>query len=103
MNRIDRIKAMEAKLERAEKAVAEAEKALESYESALSDIRALAAYYASEQWMRDFDADAAGKLPEGLKRGVLSEDGIFDLLEENRSLQMQLAQTLAKVIKKGSF
>ena len=101
MNRIDRIKSMEERLDRAEKAVREAEKALDGYNSALDDIKALAAYYASEQWMRDFDA--AGKLPDGLKRGVLSEDGIFDLLEENRGLQIRLAQTLAKVIKKGSF
>ncbi len=103
MNRIDRIKSMEERLDRAEKAVREAEKALDDYNSALDDIKALAAYYASEQWMRDFDADTAGKLPEDLKRGVLSEDGIFDLLEENRGLQIRLAQTLAKVIKKGSF
>lgn len=103
MNRIDRIKSMENKMDRAAKAVADAEKALDSYNAALDDIRSLAAYYASEQWMRDFDADEAGKLPADLKRGVLSEDGIFDLLEENRGLQLQLAETLAKVIKKGSF
>ena len=103
MNRIDRIKAMEAKMDRAAKAVADAEKALESYDAVLGDLKALAAYYASEQWMRDFAADEAGKLPVDLKRGVLSEDGIFDLLEEDRCLKAQLAQTLAKVIKKGSF
>ena len=103
MNRIDRIKAMEEKLDRAAAAIGAADKALDEYSIALDDIRKLAAYYASEQWMRDFDADEAGKVPADLKRGVLSEDGIFDLLEENRALQMKLAQTLAKVIKKGSF
>lgn len=37
-------------------------------------------YYESGQWLRDFEADERGELPHGLKRGVLSEDGIYDLL-----------------------
>ena len=41
MNRIDRIKSMEERLDRAEKAVREAEKALDDYNSALDDIKAL--------------------------------------------------------------
>ncbi len=103
MNRIDRIKAMEAKMDRVQAAVAATDKAIDEYIGALDDIRALAAYYAGETWMKDFAADEAGKLPAELKRGVLSEDGIFDLLEENRALQLKLAETLAKVIRKGSF
>ena len=38
---------------------------------------------------RDFEADEAGLLPKGLKRGVLSEDGIYDLLEEYKELSKQ--------------
>ena len=103
MNRIDRIRSMEQKMDRAAAAITAADKALDDYILALDDIRALAAYYAGEAWMKDFAADEAGKLPADLKRGVLSEDGIFDLLEENRALQLKLAEALAKVIKKGSF
>ena len=86
MNRIDRIKAMEEKLDRAAAAIGAADKALDEYSIALDDIRKLAAYYASEQWMRDFDADEAGKIPADLKRGVLSEDGLYDALNERRAL-----------------
>ena len=39
-------------------------------------------YYTSDEWKRDFAADEAGQLPENLRRGVLSEDGIYNLLEE---------------------
>ena len=39
-------------------------------------------YYESPQWREDFEADEAGKFPKDLKRGVLSEDGIYNLLEE---------------------
>ncbi|MBP3798715.1 MAG: DUF4298 domain-containing protein [Ruminococcus sp.] len=42
----------------------------------------LSAYYTSDAWKNDFAADEAGLLPKDLKRGVLSEDGIYDLLDE---------------------
>lgn len=44
-------------------------------------VQALEAYYTGGQWKRDFADDEEGKLPRDLKRGVLSEDGIYDLLE----------------------
>ena len=43
--------------------------------------RELADYYFGGQWLRDYEADERGELPEHLKRGVLSEDGIWNLLE----------------------
>ena len=43
---------------------------------------ALGAYYASNVWKDDFTADEAGLLPRDLPRGVLSEDGIYDVLTE---------------------
>ena len=43
--------------------------------------RILAEYYASDEWKQDFADDEAGLLPKDLKRGVLSEDGIWNLLE----------------------
>ena len=44
----------------------------------------LAAYYESAEWKEDFADDEAGRLPKGIKCGVLSEDGIYDLLERYR-------------------
>ena len=43
-------------------------------------IRILAEYYASNEWKQDFADDEAGLLPKYLKRGVLSEDGLWNLL-----------------------
>jgi GNAT superfamily N-acetyltransferase len=45
-------------------------------------LRQLSDYYSSPAWKRDFAADEAGLLPKDLKRGVLSEDGIYGLLEK---------------------
>ena len=39
-------------------------------------------YYTSNAWKQDFAADEAGLLPKELKRGVLSEDGVYNLLSE---------------------
>lgn len=48
-------------------------------------INELEAYYASAEWKQDLEADEAGLLPKNLKRGVLSEDGIFDLLDNHHN------------------
>ncbi|WP_074741909.1 DUF4298 domain-containing protein [Ruminococcus sp. YRD2003] len=45
-------------------------------------LKALSEYYSSDAWKRDYAADEAGLLPKDLKRGVLSEDGIYALPEE---------------------
>ena len=37
-------------------------------------------YYEGGQWLRDYEMDEQGLLPAGLKRGVLSQDAVFDLL-----------------------
>ena len=57
------------------------------YESVLPDLKELEAYYTSPEWQEDYAADEAGLLPEGLKRGVLSQDGICDLLDRFRDLR----------------
>ena len=43
-------------------------------------LRILAEYYGSDEWKQDFADDEAGRLPKDLKRGVLSEDGLWNLL-----------------------
>ena len=50
-------------------------------------IRILAEYYASDDWKRDFADDEAGLLHKELKRGVLSEDGIWNVLSSEESEQ----------------
>ena len=40
----------------------------------------LCAYYDGGQWLSDYELDEKGMLPRDLKRGVLSQDGVYDLL-----------------------
>ena len=90
MKQIERIKQMERCLDQASVAVMELSAALEKYAEAQESIRSLQAYYGSDDWKQDFADDEAGRLPKNLKRGVLSEDGIWNLLEEHRELQERM-------------
>ena len=44
-------------------------------------LRLLEVYYTSGEWREDYEADERGELPPDLKRGVLSQDALYDLLE----------------------
>jgi hypothetical protein len=90
MEQTERIKQMELRMERAAKAVMELSAALENYEAIQEDIAALEQYYGSEVWKQDYADDEAGLLPADLKRGVLSEDGIWNLLEDARELNKRI-------------
>ncbi len=87
---LQRIRKMERHLVRAASALKRLSSALDKYDEAKADIAALASYYGSNDWKQDFAADEAGLLPKDLKRGVLSEDGIWNLLEEHRELQNRI-------------
>lgn len=41
----------------------------------------LEAYYTSGAWREDYEADERGELPPNLKRGVLSQDALYNLLD----------------------
>ena len=90
MEQLERIGRMEGRLEEAMQAVKGVSEALDVYEAAQSAIRALEAYYDSGEWMKDFSDDEQGRLPKELKRGVLSEDAIWNLLEDNRDLKKRM-------------
>ena len=64
--------------------------ALEQFEAVQEDIRILSGYYESPQWREDLEADEAHLLPVDLPRGVLSEDGIYNVLGKNEELKQQL-------------
>lgn len=46
-------------------------------------LAALAEYMDSGLWLADYTYDEQGLLPEDLKRGVLSQDGLCDLLKSD--------------------
>ena len=45
-------------------------------------LKELLAYYDGGEWMSDFRADEDGIIPKTLKRGILSEDALYDFFTE---------------------
>jgi hypothetical protein len=45
-------------------------------------LKSLTDYYESGKWLKDYQLDEQNLLPRTLKRGILSQDGIYDFLSE---------------------
>lgn len=82
MTQLERISYMESVLDNALSAIRAYTDTPGQRQYIQSMIDTLAAYYHSPQWMQDYEDDEAGLLPKGLKRGVLSQDAVYDLLEQ---------------------
>ena len=98
MEQTERIEKMEQCLDDSVKAIHELSEALSAYETVQLQYRTLSDYYGSDQWMRDFEDDEAGKLPRDLKRGVLSEDAVYDLITENRELLVRMLRLVTAAL-----
>ena len=79
---LSRVREMEERYDRLTRVITSMEDALAAYARVRPDLEALQEYLDSGQWKADFEADEAGEIPAGVKRGVLSEDGLYDLLEQ---------------------
>lgn len=64
--------------------------ALDGFSAGHKSFSKLIDYYGSQQWMRDYEADEKGKISQDIKRGVLSEDGVYDLIMDYKELLLDL-------------
>ena len=85
-----RIAHFEALLQALQELVAKPEASAAELSAAREAVGALGQYYGSADWKLDLAADEAGQLPKELRRGVLSEDGIFNALENYRERMADL-------------
>ena len=88
---IERITYYEGIFDRAMQAARQLEDALDAYKNIQGGLSALEKYYTGPEWKEDYEADETGLLPSGLKRGVLSQDGIDCLLDTFRELKEKAA------------
>ena len=93
---IERVIRMESYLDESCAAIGELSEALEKYESILDKYYELEEYYGNGDWMDDYDADRAGEFPDDLKRGVLSEDAVYDLITEHIELVTRLQKAVQR-------
>lgn len=89
-SQIKRIERMERILDEGKMVVDNLNRALEEYKHIQSEIKELQNYYENGGWMEDFKDDEAGKLPKDLKRGVLSEDELYNFLSECDEIKSKL-------------
>ena len=86
---IARITEMEARFDALQASVRAIEEALAGG-SLRENFGVLQEYMDSGQWLKDYEEDEKGKLPARLKRGVLSEDGLYNLLADARNLLQKI-------------
>ena len=79
---INRIRQMESIFDQLQSVLQYAADSLYEDESLQEMLQALTKYYESGQWLKDYESDERGELPMDLKRGILSQDGIYHLLFE---------------------
>ena len=82
MEQIERIQRMEQLLDFVTEARKEQSISHDKAERVQEAIHILSEYYGSKEWKQDYADDEAGLLPKDLKRGVLSEDGLWNLLAD---------------------
>ena len=99
MEQIERIQYFESLMDRIAPVLGNLEEALDAFDGIQEDVKELAAYYDDDDWREDFEADEAGRLPRDLKRGVLSEDGLYDVLSSHYALTVRLLDTVSAILK----
>lgn len=99
MNQIERIQAMEEHLNKASQAVKALNEALDLYAEAMESIEIIDDYLVSDEWQQDFDDSEAGRLPDDLKCGVLSEDEIWNVVDTSRELNCQMLDIVSSMLR----
>ncbi len=95
MKQQERIQTMESALDEVTEKISALRQAFTDYTGIREKIRQLEQYYTSDLWMKDYEDDEAGKLPKDLKRGVLSQDAIDDMLNDDLELRGMILQELS--------
>ena len=95
MEQHERIQIMESALDEVTEKISALRQAFTEYTEIREKINLLEQYYTSDLWVKDYEDDEAGKLPEDLKRGVLSQDAIDDMLNEDLELRGMILQELS--------
>ena len=78
----DRVRRMEELFDRLSEAVADGCTAAGAEDCLRETARILSEYLNGGEWLQDYERDEQGLFPSDLKRGVLSQDGLYDLLDD---------------------
>lgn len=82
------------------KRVTKVQSALDGLVEDVDGIHELGQYLDSGLWLKDFEADERGDLPAAIHRDALTEDAIYNLLEDIRDLRTQMNHFLHATAKR---
>ena len=85
---IERIRQMELYFDTLQKALNENPYAFQKDTSLKEMLKILIQYYEGGQWLSDYELDEKGVLHQNLKRGVLSQDALYDFIERTETNQL---------------
>ena len=92
---IDRITKNEERFDKILLNVKELQKNLETFEQNQKDLLLLKKYYQSKTWIKDKDNYEKNVIPK-VKAGVLSEDGIWNMLSDLDELIIDMKRIIKK-------
>lgn len=90
---------MENILNNQEKLVSDLNVILDLVEKNKSEYDELVRYYYSDRRYEDLEDDSNGLIPKDMKRGVLSEDEIYNLMVDYHSTGIRLMEIALKILK----
>ena len=90
---IERINKNEERLDKIISSIKELERTLNTFKNTKKDFILLNKYYGSPNWFKDKELYEKNKIPK-IKAGVLSEDAIWDIDEDIKSLLLQMQKTI---------
>ncbi len=88
----ERIRRYEESYDMLDRLTAQLDDILRLFKESEGRLKELDEYYTGPLWRQDFEDDEAGLLPKGLKRGILSEDSIYNLLERVNELKNSMKE-----------
>lgn len=92
-----RVAAFETSFNHIDNTLKKFEKALSDLKNAQADLQKLEEYYYNG-WAEDLEADRRGEISNGINRGILSEDAIYNLLGESRSIGVEMIKVAIKMV-----
>lgn len=93
----ERIKLNETKLDEINIVVNNLEKVINDYRNIYKKVIEINMYYGSENWFNDKENYENGKI-SNIKAGVLSEDGVWNLLEKIKELNEEMNYITDKIM-----
>lgn len=98
MQEIKRIQKMEMALDEVATAHNALAAALTEFSAKQEQLAELSSYYGSQDYHHDLVMDENGQLPSDLKRGVLSQDTVYDLLIDLHELANEMHRVADGII-----